>query len=135
MKSIIFGTIALATILGSLYVMESQNKKPESNGFGIEHENFLKSLEKIASEINLNKSKHGWTAGKNPRWERMNLESIKKQMGVLPRKSDSKLAVVSNVSANLPASYDPRTVFPNCESLKEIRDQSTCGSCWAFSSA
>jgi hypothetical protein len=84
MKQIIFGTIALATILGSLYVMESHNKKPESSGFGIEHETYLKSLEKIISEINLNKSKHGWTAGVNPRWERMNLESIKKQMGVLP---------------------------------------------------
>ena len=33
---------------------------------------------------------------------------------------------------DIPTSFDPREKWPNCESLKEIRDQSTCGSCWAF---
>ena len=34
--------------------------------------------------------------------------------------------------AAIPAEFDSRTAWPNCESLREVRDQSDCGSCWAF---
>lgn len=33
---------------------------------------------------------------------------------------------------DLPDSFDSRVLWPNCSSIKEVRDQSTCGSCWAF---
>jgi len=33
---------------------------------------------------------------------------------------------------DLPASFDSRTNWPNCWSMRQIRDQSACGSCWAF---
>jgi len=32
----------------------------------------------------------------------------------------------------IPATFDARTAWPKCDSIKEIRDQSACGSCWAF---
>jgi len=32
----------------------------------------------------------------------------------------------------LPAQFDARTQWPKCPSIGEIRDQSDCGSCWAF---
>jgi len=32
----------------------------------------------------------------------------------------------------LPDSFDARTQWPNCPTINEIRDQSACGSCWAF---
>jgi len=35
-------------------------------------------------------------------------------------------------NANLPDNFDLREAYPECESLREIRDQSRCGSCWAF---
>ena len=37
--------------------------------------------------------------------------------------------------ANLPESFDAAEQWPECASLEEIRDQSTCGSCWAFGAA
>lgn len=36
---------------------------------------------------------------------------------------------------DLPENFDLREAYPNCESLKEIRDQANCGSCWAFGAA
>uniref|UniRef100_A0A7E4UZY2 Pept_C1 domain-containing protein n=1 Tax=Panagrellus redivivus TaxID=6233 RepID=A0A7E4UZY2_PANRE len=33
---------------------------------------------------------------------------------------------------NLPKNFDSRTNWPQCDSIKQIRDQSSCGSCWAF---
>lgn len=31
---------------------------------------------------------------------------------------------------DLPATFDSRTQWPNCPTLKEVRDQGACGSCW-----
>jgi len=36
---------------------------------------------------------------------------------------------------NMPAEFDARKQWSNCPSIAEIRDQSSCGSCWAISAA
>ena len=46
---------------------------------------------------------------------------------------EKKIFKTSN--EDLPESFDLREQYPQCESLKEIRDQSRCGSCWAFAAA
>ncbi|KAK6731338.1 hypothetical protein RB195_007671 [Necator americanus] len=45
--------------------------------------------------------------------------------------------VVKDVDLNieLPETFDAREKWPNCRSIRTIRDQSNCGSCWAVSSA
>lgn len=74
-----------------------------------------------------------WTAGPNARWEGMAMGHIKDLAGVklsgvkLPKKIHLSLAKVA-----IPASFDARTAWPQCNSIKEIRDQAACGSCWAF---
>ena len=40
--------------------------------------------------------------------------------------------VFKTSNANLPESFDLREAYPECETLREIRDQSRCGACWAF---
>jgi len=36
--------------------------------------------------------------------------------------------------ADIPTSFDSRTQWPKCTVISKIRDQSACGSCWAFGS-
>ncbi|WKY10595.1 hypothetical protein Q1695_002728 [Nippostrongylus brasiliensis] len=36
------------------------------------------------------------------------------------------------IDADIPDSFDARTQWPACQSISTIRDQSDCGSCWAF---
>jgi cathepsin B len=40
----------------------------------------------------------------------------------------------SFIAKDIPASFDVRTNWPKCTVASKIRDQSACGSCWAFGS-
>ena len=79
-----------------------------------------------------------WTAGPNTRFAGATLKDVKILMGtlqdldnntVLPYKAPTEVS-------NLPDEFDWRTDprAQDCPSLKEIRDQADCGSCWAFGS-
>lgn len=77
-----------------------------------------------------------WTAAVNKIYEHNNPEIARKLMGVLPQPDWMKLPRKTiQVADGIPESFDPREAWPNCESLKEIRDQSNCGSCWANGAA
>jgi len=77
-----------------------------------------------------------WTAGINSRWVGKDMKYIKSQMGtILPTPNTKKLATKIHTvwdETAIPSSFDSRTNWPNCPSISEIRDQSNCGSCWAF---
>jgi cathepsin B len=74
-----------------------------------------------------------WRAGVNLRFWNVSMEVVKTWMGVLPN-SPIKLPVADiEVAASLPDGFDARDEWgATCPSTKEIRDQSACGSCWAF---
>lgn len=53
------------------------------------------------------------------------LESKRLKPGILILKED----------VNLPEQFDARDKWPQCSSLREVRNQGCCGSCWAISAA
>ncbi|XP_044268997.1 cathepsin B-like [Tribolium madens] len=83
----------------------------------------------------INSKQSTWKAGRNfdigtP------ISHIKKLLGVLPKTEITPTLPKKNHSINdqdIPESFDAREAWPDCASIiGNIRDQSTCGSCWAF---
>jgi len=79
----------------------------------------------------VNTKQVGWKAGRNPRFEMMSIADVKTLMGAL--KGGEKAPPADHYKdLAVPPQFDSRTAWPNCPSIAHIRDQSTCGSCWAF---
>nr|AAD38132.1 vitellogenic cathepsin-B like protease [Aedes aegypti] len=74
-----------------------------------------------------------WRAGSNPKppagyrsgVNMADLERTKLPLGIMADVED----------LDLPDTFDAREKWPECPSLREIRDQGCCGSCWAVSAA
>ncbi|CAH1789020.1 unnamed protein product [Owenia fusiformis] len=73
-----------------------------------------------------------WKAG--PTFKGKSVEFVKRLCGVI--KDELELILeekVRDITYNsIPDSFDSRTKWPNCPTIAEIRDQSSCGSSWAF---
>jgi len=89
---------------------------------------------KIIQQVNSN-PKSTWRAGMNRKWMHSTIADVKPFLGV--KKTGFKLPTKQMAGTYdpkaIPASFDARTQWGQlCPSLLEVRDQSACGSCWAF---
>merc|ERR1719456_135360 len=79
-----------------------------------------------------------WVAGRNLIFEKATLKDVKMRLGTLQNKDPATFLPykAQEKLVELPDEFDWRTDSraANCPSLKEIRDQANCGSCWAFGS-
>jgi len=71
-------------------------------------------------------------AGHNDRFADMTEEQASKLLGLteVPLQVSETAARDISVAQGVPASFDARTKWPSC--VMPIRDQGSCGACWAF---
>ena len=81
----------------------------------------------------INSMNTSWKAGINSRFADGNIEKMRQLLGVLeePASVQKVYKPIIRSPKKPPELFDPRVQWPKCESIKEIRDQSNCGSCWA----
>jgi len=95
------------------------------------HPNHMPLSDELINYIN-NYANTTWKAGHNMKG--IQIHTLKRMMGVLEDPRGNELPTIKhdlNLQA-LPDTFDARVQWPNCPSIKEVRDQGDCGSCWAF---
>jgi len=86
----------------------------------------------------INAAQNDWkaSADQGKFFEDINFKSAKQLMGVRwgPRILTQK-TFTEETRQTLPTNFDSSVNWPNCVTIMQIRDQSACGSCWAFGGA
>lgn len=84
----------------------------------------------------INTSQRNWVAGHNHKFTDATLRDVQKLCGA---KQDDEAPILPvreiEILDDLPEEFDSLTNWPDCTIIGDIRDQATCGSCYAVSSA
>jgi len=89
----------------------------------------------------VNQNTNLWTASLTSPVARLTHEEVRALLGAGPEGFQHPSKVMRRRTYTdaeklaAPESYDPRDHYPNCSSMRMVRDQSACGSCWAVGSA
>jgi cathepsin B len=87
------------------------------------------SQEQIVEAVNA--AHTSWKAGVN--FGGADPSDLQYLMGTfVPEDTWTSPAFVPPQVAVIPETFDARVAWPECPTIREIRDQSACGSCWAF---
>merc|ERR1712048_1531674 len=96
-----------------------------------------KSMEEMAAHVNSLGAT--WKAEAPSRFG--NLDDVKMLLGTIMKGDERYVEALQEKEDDgfdvndIPAEFDVRTAFPKCANVSgHIRDQSSCGSCWAFGS-
>lgn len=76
---------------------------------------------KMVDEINA--GNYGWKAGMNDKWATATIGDAMDACGTLPSPPSNEPRV-EEIAAGIPEQFDARENWPNCKSIKIIRDQS-----------
>uniref|UniRef100_A0A5S6QTM7 Fibrinogen C-terminal domain-containing protein n=1 Tax=Trichuris muris TaxID=70415 RepID=A0A5S6QTM7_TRIMR len=121
---------ATVILLLRLLILQTSANQSRSNGRFLYHR-----IHKIIDYINnLNTT---WKADRNSYFDEVPYHVIRGMMGVAYHYANEDQEVLTtktyhHLAMPIPESFDAREQWPHCPTVGEIRDQSNCGSCWAF---